>query len=366
MKEIINITKELIRFKSTYENPDQIQKCADHIENYLNAHEIVFRRFNYNGIPSIFAGPENRPVKTLLMSHIDVVDGPDELFEPIEKNGGLYGRGSVDDKYAAALSLVLLKNQLQKLKKNGLSQEHLTAGILITGDEEKGGANGAAKVIPDIKADFCIALDGGSINKMVTKEKGVLWLKLIAKGASAHGSRPWLGENAIENLIQDYLKLKPLFDPTGNDPKHWHRTMNFSKIRAGKSVNQVPDYAEAMFDIRYTENDDIDSLINRMQDRIKGEIVIEEKGPLFFSGESPYLDLLLDISKETKTDFEHGASDARFLSDHGIPAVVWGANGEMSQHSADEHVNIESVYTLYILLDAYYEHLNEIDGVGAV
>jgi succinyl-diaminopimelate desuccinylase len=51
--------------------------------------------------------------------------------------------------------------------------------------------------------------------------------------------------------------------------------------------------------------------------------------------------------------FEHGASDARFLSDHGIKGIVWGANGDLSQHSLNEHVNIDSVARLYELLDEF-------------
>jgi succinyl-diaminopimelate desuccinylase len=32
---------------------------------------------------------------------------------------------------------------------------------------------------------------------------------------------------------------------------------------------------------------------------------------------------------------------------------VWGADGDQTQHSQDEHVNIESVYTLYRILDEF-------------
>ena len=73
-----------------------------------------------------------------------------------------------------------------------------------------------------------------------------------------------------------------------------------------------------------------------------------------------YLDLLLDISPNTKVGFEHGASDARFLSDYGIKGIVWGADGEMSQHTADEHVIIRSMYTVYEILDAFMKKSKEL------
>jgi len=351
MEETIELTKELIRFKTMHKSPDEIGHCSSFIEEWLKKEGIHYRRFDFEGIPSIMVMPESGYAPVLLMSHIDVVDGPDELFLPAVREGNLYGRGSLDDKYAAALSLVLLKKHAQRLRGEGRSQEDLPFGILITGDEEIGGANGARKALKELKADFCIALDGGVVEKIVVKEKGVMRLKLVAKGRTAHGARPWRGENAIEKLITDYHKLAEHFSQS--QPDHWNRTLNFSRVQAGKSINQVPDYAEALFDIRYTENDDMEKVVRDVQKEIGGELTIENKEPVFMSGQSPYLDLLLSISTESRTGFEHGASDARFLSDLGISGIVWGANGDSSAHSLEEHVNIESVHKLFAILDRF-------------
>ena len=358
MEEIITLTENLIRFKTIQSQPDEIQRCISFIENYLKTNDIQYRRLDHADIPSIIVTPHNQIAPVLLMSHIDVVDGPDDLFIPRTQHDALYGRGSIDDKYAVALSLVLLKEYLDRLKKAGKSQHDLPFGVLITADEEIGGANGARQALKEIKAGFCITLDGGSLKKIVAKEKGIIKLKLIARGKTAHGARPWQGENAIENLIGDYQVLKPYFELRAAD--HWERTLNFSRIQAGKATNQVPDYAEAVFDIRYTENDDMDTVFQSIQNKIKGELVVEKKEPLFEGGDSPYLDLLLDIAKDTEVGFEHGASDARFLSEHGIQGIVWGADGDMSQHSADEHVNIDSVYRLYNLLDKFITQSQEL------
>ncbi|MGD2125086.1 MAG: M20/M25/M40 family metallo-hydrolase [Desulfobacteraceae bacterium] len=351
MEEIIRLTKDLIRFRSMRSQPEQIIACANFIEKYLRDAGVNCRRLDRDYVPSILALPQDNFASVLLMSHIDVVDGADKLFEPSEEEGKLYGRGSLDDKYAVALSLVLLKAHLEALRQRNKGQEELPFGVLITGDEEIGGHRGAREALREIKTEFCIALDGGGIEKIVSKEKGVLRLKLISRGKSAHGARPWLGENAIEKLVNDYLKIKPFFEES--TPEHWHRTMNFSIIHAGKSANQVPDYAEAVFDIRYTENDDVDELIEKIRRDITSEVLVEAKEPLFHGGDSPYLNLLLDVSKETKVGFEHGASDARFLKEHGTKGIVWGADGDQSAHSEEEHVNIESVYELYRILDEF-------------
>ena len=359
MDEIIHLTEALIRFESTHSNPFEVKRCADFIQKYLADCQAEFQRLEYEGIPSFLVMPQSNTAPILLMSHFDVVPGDTALFDPTIKNGNLYGRGALDDKYAVAISLVLLKNYLQQLRQQGLDQNHLPFGILITGDEESGGMNGAKKALAQIKTRFCIALDGGSLEQLVIKEKGIARLKLIADGIPAHSARPWLGDNAIDKLIEDYLRLKTFFIST--TPDRWHRTINFSRIEGGKAGNQVPDYAEALFDIRFTENDDIDGLLGEMQNAIQGRLELLWKEPLFMATPSPYLDLLMANNPNIRAGSEHGSSDARFLSVFGINGVVWGADGGRSHHSNREHVNIDSVRTLYSNLNRYLNQISRVE-----
>jgi succinyl-diaminopimelate desuccinylase len=357
-REVVELTKELIRFQSTRSNPDEILRCARFIENWLESRDITCTFTQSNGTPSIIAVPAGRRTPLLLMSHIDVVSAEPELFEPVEKDGRLFGRGAIDDKYAAALSLVLLKNRIEKNRQQGIEDDRPPPGVLITGDEETGGMDGAHHSLGKIDCDFCIALDGGRVDKIVVKEKGVLQLKIVATGQTAHGARPWLGENAIERLIEDIRIVQGFFaDETA--PDHWHRTANLSVIKAGKSFNQVPDKAEALFDIRYTENDDVDDLIARIQARLSGRVIVQAREPMFNSPDSPHLDRLLKLAPDTRTGFAHGASDARFLSEFDIAGIVWGADGNNSQHAKDEHVEIQSIARLYDILDQLIEDLQE-------
>jgi succinyl-diaminopimelate desuccinylase len=352
LREIVDLTKDLIRFKSTHTRPQEILQCARFIEAWFKEHAIPCTLMEHHGVPSVLALSPGEPTPLLLMSHIDVVNAIDPLFEPVEKNGRLYGRGAIDDKYAAALSMVLLKNRLESGRRRGLKDAGGTLGVLITGDEEVGGINGARNALAGITCSFCIALDGGSVDKIVVKEKGILRLKVVARGKTAHGARPWLGDNAIEKLIDDCRMMKRFFDGLAA-PEHWHRTMNLSVIHAGESVNQVPDQAEAIFDIRYTENDDVDDLVQRIRAAVSGAVTVQEREPLFISPGSPYLDRLLALTRGTRTGIAHGASDARFLTQFNIPGIVWGADGNNSQHSADEHVDIQSMARLYDILDHF-------------
>jgi succinyl-diaminopimelate desuccinylase len=350
VREIVDLTKDLIQFKSTRHRPEEITACAQFIEKWLADHKIPCELMVQNGVPSIRSLPEKRSAPLLLMSHIDVVDADDTLFDPLEKNGRLYGRGAIDDKYAAALSMVLLKN------KRSETGGKVPFGILITGDEEVGGFNGAQASLRDMACEFCIALDGGRVDKIVVKEKGVLQLKVVALGKTAHGARPWMGENAIEKLMEDCRIVKQFFTDQ-EAPQHWHRTMNLSILNAGESINQVPDRAEAIFDIRYTEKDDVDALVRDIEAAISGSVTVKMREPLFIGSKSSYLEQLLHLADGTRTGIAHGASDARFLSQFGIEGIVWGANGNNSQHSTQEHVEIESLGKLYCFLDRFVESL---------
>ncbi|MBU2511009.1 M20/M25/M40 family metallo-hydrolase [bacterium] len=359
IKEIVDLTKVLVQFQTVHSKPAEIIRCADFIEEYLKNIPVHYQRINQNNTPSFLVTPDSGVSTVLLMSHFDVVEGADHLFQPFEENGRLYGRGVLDDKYAVALSLVLLKTHIKRLEKLGLTQKHLSFGILLTGDEEAGGTDGANHVLPSVKTDFCIALDGGSLDEIITKEKGILLIKLINKGRASHSARPWLGDNAVDRLIADYQVIKTFFDLT--TPDNWHRTLNLSTINAGKSHNQVPDYAEAIMDVRYTEYDDMDELIVQIRQKIQGELVVLRKDPLFFGHSTRYLDMLADSNAEIRITAEHGSSDARYLSAYGINGIVWGANGNLSHHSEKEHIEIESISMLYERLDSFLQKNSEMN-----
>ena len=352
MRELVELTKDLIRYKSTHDNPAGIAECMEFIQGYLEDNGLEYSRFESGNYISLSVTPQTGFAPVLLMGHIDVVAAQPEQFDPFEKDGKLYGRGAIDDKYAAAMCMLLAKNWLQKLKEQGKTQADMPFGIVITSDEEVGGHDGAEKVMQQTKCDFCIGLDGGNLDRIVVKAKGLLTLKLICRGQAAHGAQPWLGENAIEKLIEDYQAIKSHFAPKqGNG---WQRTISFNLIEAGKSFNQVPDLAEAVFDIRYTDQEDPMQLFEQLQQAVQGELSITQKEATLREIPTPYLDKLREVADPHTLGFEFGASDARFCGAYDIPAIVWGPEGNQSQHTKDEHLDIASAAHLYDIFDKYF------------
>jgi succinyl-diaminopimelate desuccinylase len=351
--ETLELTKDLIRIPSTHSRQSNIHQCADFIGRWLSRNDITFERHNIENVPSITVLPTHGTTPVLLMSHFDVVEVEDiGQFSPKELNGSLYGRGAIDDKYAVALSLVLFKNHLNQLKQDGGTQKDMSFGLLLTGDEEVGGFNGVGAISKDINTDFFVCIDGGNPELIVNKEKGILQLMLTATGKAAHAARPWLGRNAFDILVDDYKRIQNIFNDM--TPDHWHKTMVLSNCKVGNgSTNVVPDKATATLDIRYTEHDDPDEILATIENAIQSDVTVKTKEPVFSSSPSTYIDLLVHHSDNARVGFEHGASDARFLSQRGIPGVICGAEGEMSLHTKEEHIVLSSLYKLYDRLDNF-------------
>ncbi|BFR47994.1 M20/M25/M40 family metallo-hydrolase [Nitratidesulfovibrio sp. HK-II] len=361
--DMVALTARLMAIRSTASRPAEVTRCADVIAAWLADNEIPCTRMEHEGIPSLLAGNPAHAAPLALLVHFDVVDGADALFTPRmdTATGVLHGRGAIDDKYAVAMALVLCRRCLRELAVQGRGAESLPLVLVITGDEETGGRNGAFRALPHIRADFCVALDGGAPGSVITREKGVIDLVLTARGKSAHGARPWMGENAVDALVRDYEALKPLFPgqypgphpdraPEGDAPRaadHWHRTMNLGLLHAGTAVNLVPGEAVAHLDVRYTEHDDPQRLVAEMRAAVQGELAVTRMEPLFVTGDTPWMGRLLRHAPGAAPGCAHGASDARFLTDLSIAGVVWGAEGETSQHTDREHLLIASLVPVY-------------------
>ena len=86
--------------------------------------------------------------------------------------------------------------------------------------------------------------------------KGVLALKVTVAGRAAHGSTPWLGDNAILRAIEMFRGLESL--PFARESsEHFDRpSINLGRIQGGDALNRVPDRCTMDVDIRYLPNQD--------------------------------------------------------------------------------------------------------------
>lgn len=204
------------------------------------------------------------------LGHTDtVVAGSNWKTNPYkmeENNGKLYGLGICDMKGGIASILqAVIETDWEKLK-YGMK-------LYFTYDEEIGFEGIKEIVQKKEKFPNDMIIGEPSNNVIMNASKGLLELKLIFNGISAHSSMPNKGKNAIESAIEFLNELKIFYndlkEEKDNDFEIEYTTMNIGKINGGKSINIVPDSCEVFVDFRVIKNEHINLILNKINKLIK-------------------------------------------------------------------------------------------------
>ena len=75
------------------------------------------------------------------------------------------------------------------------------------------------------------------------QSKGVLVVRVDVEGRSAHGSTPWLGDNAVLNAFQLYPRILQLPFAAGRSELYERPSINIGRIRGGEVVTTCPTTA---------------------------------------------------------------------------------------------------------------------------
>lgn len=359
-KKIIKLASELIKFQSTAEKRDEIKAITDFVGSYFRKHKVFIKRHKKNDKHSIIITFENTKYPSIFLNgHLDVVNASSEKFVPKIKSGKLFARGSADMKGPAAVMMLVMEHFSKQEKKPSL-------GLMFTTDEEEGGENGAKYLLEEERYSCKLAIipDGGeNMSSIVNKAKGVLHLKIIARGKSAHGSMAWLGDNALDKLIVGYAKTKKMF-PKPRAGNLWKPTLNLGAIKGGDAPNKVPDCAEMLLDIRITEKENMTGILGKVKKAFQGCQVEElNSGAVFCVSEKNsylkgYSRTIQNFSrKKAKFIYEHGALDARHFANKKIPAIIHQPDcGNL--HADNEWIDIKSLVDYYEILVKY---ISEVD-----
>lgn len=350
--EVIKLTKKMVRFETTKDRHDELARCAEYVKSYFKGTGLVIQQFEREGKPSLLIGFKKtlRP-QLLLLGHLDVVEGKKEQFSAVQKGDRLYGRGTDDMKGQDAVLMVLMK----RLAESG---ERRDVMLGLTSDEEIGGQDGAGLLVErGLRPEIVLAPDGGDDMGIVTKEKGILHLCLRFKGKAAHGSRPWLGENAIDKAIEAYQKIKKHF-PATTPKNRWKNTCNIGIFKGGEAPNKVADWAEIALDFRYTGGTTEKELLGIVRRITSAEITkISSGAPLDIPAGNPWIKRFRECSKAVlgkplAFDRAHGASDVRHFAGAGIPGFLCCVPGE-NAHGPDEYMKTEYIRHYYQVLEKF-------------
>jgi succinyl-diaminopimelate desuccinylase len=176
----------------------------------------------------------------------------------------------------------------------------------------------------------------------------MMHLRLQATGTSTHNSRPWLGDNAIEKVMRVYDRMKHVCASAAKDDTHWHETVSIGKITGGEFVNQVPAYAEALVDVRFTEKHTCASMHALLESCLEDgvQMMITGSGECFHTDEQhpmirSYMDAMQAQGLQMRTTMEHGATDARFFTKFHVPIWIHAPLGG-GLHTDDEWLDLAS------------------------
>lgn len=293
------------------------------------------RYFSNNGFSSgIFFPKGSNNIDILLSAHIDVVPASRSLFNLRKKKDILYGRGVFDMKGP----LVALVEALTVFYK---FPQHISVGLLVTSDEEKGGFSGTDFFLRAFhyKPKVAIVPDGGNNFEIVIEEKGVLNIELTHKGTAAHTARPWEGKNAAELLVKTVNKVLNHF-PTGT-ANQWRTTAALTFLETETiASNTLSSYAKARINFRYIKNDSPKLILKTIShfDK-KVDIKVRSRGDAVkLSSKTWPISLFREITKARLGRIVPlvkypSTCDARFFAGRSIPTIITrppggGAHGE--------------------------------------
>ncbi|HEV7949747.1 MAG TPA: M20/M25/M40 family metallo-hydrolase [Glaciihabitans sp.] len=335
LEETASIARDLIRFDTTNYGEGRSNGETDAAE-YLGAHleqlgltpqyfdaapgrtSVIARvEGSYEGIDT----SDGRPA-LVLHGHTDVVpaDAANWSVDPFAgevKDGCLWGRGAVDMKDMDAMMVGALRDILTSGR-----QPKRDIVVAFFADEENGGVYGSGHLVdtqPQLFAGateaisevggYSITMNGQRAYLLQTGEKALVWIKLIAKGTAAHGSRV-IENNAITKLAEAVAKIgrrewpihltetteqliSELARIMGSNPEKvsadeivlstgtaggfirgsLRTTSNPTLLNAGYKHNVIPDTAEALVDIRTLPGEE-DAVLAEIRDLIGDEIEI--------------------------------------------------------------------------------------------
>src|ERR671917_586192 len=338
------LTERLITYDTS--NVDGLRAAAGFIKGWLEAREIEVDDHRFGDLHALSAvvGPDEEDARATLVfhGHYDVVPGRIEQFTPTTEGDRLYGRGAYDMKGALAAMMCALRDVAE--------QQDVRVRLVCVPDEESEDIEPRTSddlVRRGLVGDFAITGEPTDLHVGI-QAKGVLACRLIVHGRAAHGSTPWLGDNAVLKAIDVFRRIESLPFSRESSELFDRPSINLGRINGGEALNMVPDECTMVLDIRYLPDQDPGDILEQIRSIPDMEVARTFiHPPAHVSRTNPYVLALTDVvgrltRGESMSVGRDGASDAVSFLRAGVPAVEFGPAGA-GHHGPDEWVSISSL-----------------------
>ena len=309
------------------------------------------------GRPNVIGVLEGRsPGRALMLcGHMDTVgvEGMKAPFDPVEKNGRIYGRGSQDMKGGVA---AMISAARKIANTGGLAQGRL---ILAAVADEEYASIGAEQVTRKWKADAAVVLEPTDLI-IALGHKGFAWVEITTHGIAAHGSRPKDGRDAVLRMGRVLAQLEARDRNLQSQQPHpllGTGSLHASLIHGGRELSTYPDRCTLHFERRLITGESLETALHEaesiLQDLRNSDPEFRAEARHLF-GQPPYeiardhplpdavQSALARVGKETTRGGMTFWTDAAILGKAGIPSVVFGPGGA-GLHGLEEYVRAEEV-----------------------
>ncbi|WP_426269600.1 succinyl-diaminopimelate desuccinylase [Dyella kyungheensis] len=370
MSKVLDLAIDLIHRRSVTPDDDG---CQASLGERLQRAGFAVQHLRYGEVDNLWATHGQGGPLLVFLGHTDVVpSGPAESwttdpFEPVIRDGLLYGRGAADMKGSVAAMVVALEAFV------AAHPDHRgRVGLLLTSDEE-GPTNldGVRRVAEHFRAtgeriDWCVVGEPSSKEKLGdlirVGRRGSLSGTLQVRGIQGHVAYPEKARNPIHAFAPALAELAAERWDEGNQDFP-PTSFQVSNLNAGTGANNViPGALTALINFRYSTASSAEDL------RKRAEMILDKHGldwqvDWSLSGE-PFLTPpggavreavvsvcreLCGVSPEESTG--GGTSDGRFIAPLGAEVVELGpVNATI--HKVDECVSVADLEKLPSLYQA--------------
>jgi len=368
----ISLLNELIRRPSI--TPDDAG-CQEILAERLTRLGFECEAMPFGDVKNLWARRGSSGPVLCFAGHTDVVPpGSDsewqsDPFEPVVRDGNIFGRGSADMKSGLAAMIVALERFVE-----AYADHNGSLAMLITSDEEGRARDGTLKVIETLQArgdhiDWCVLGEPSSQNTLGdivrVGRRGSLSGMLAVRGIQGHVAYPQLADNPIGRFAPVLSELNSIEWDQGNE--HFPPTsFQVVDIRAGVGApNVTPAELSARFNFRYSTVWDHERLKDKVHSifdahdidyelnwHLSGEPFLTAAGKLT---EAVTQAVSEQVGETPELSTGGGTSDGRFISPAGTDVVELGPV-YASIHKVNEHVRIDDV----VKLTTMYQRIAEL------